>query len=89
MWERKRGRLGLHTKSLKSPRGTRGRHVPSGKLIVTQRREQKKKEEEEEPGMYKCVKGTKDEALDAGPERKGTQTGRIIRTSSVKSSGVA
>lgn len=65
------------------PGGAGGRHVPSGKLITTQRRGKKKKKEEAR--TYKCVKGTKDEAVDAGPERKGTHTDRIISTSSVKS----
>lgn len=53
--------------------------MPSGKLIMTQHRGKK------EARTYKCVKGTKDEAVDAGPERKGTHTDRIILTSSVKS----
>lgn len=58
--------------------------MPSGKLIMTQHRGKKK-----EPRTYERVKGTKDEALDAGPERKGTHTDRIISTSSLKSSSGA
>lgn len=79
MWEReKRGRLwDCSQKVLQILWGARGRHVPGGKLIVTQQRREKEKELQ----MYKRVGGTKkyiykkrqkDEAVVCkGPERIG------------------
>lgn len=62
------------------PGGAGGRHVPSGKLIMTQRRGKKKKKKKPERTSV-----SKAQKMDAGPERKGTHTDRIISTSSVKS----
>lgn len=53
-----RGGLRLHTESFRSPEALGGRHVLSGKLIVTWTREKKKKRGEE-PRRCECVSGTK------------------------------
>lgn len=75
MWERKRGRLELHTKSFKSSeaRGAVMCRAANWSWHSTV--------EKKEPGTYKRVKSTKDEAADAGPERKGTHTDHIALTS--------
>lgn len=83
VWERKRGRRGLHTKSLESPEAPGA--VMCRAVNWSWHSAVEKKKKKEEARTYKCVKGTKDEAVDAGPERKGTHTDRIISTSSVKS----
>lgn len=45
-----RGGLRLHTKSFKSPEALGGRHVPSGKLIMTRTREIKIKQKKKPEG---------------------------------------
>ncbi len=79
MWERKRGRLGLHTKSFKSSEAL------GAVMCRAVNWSWHSTVEKKEPRTYKRVKGTKDEAVNAGPERKGTHTDRIISTSSLKS----